>query len=104
MSRTMYQFNVYDTNQAYNNICYILSQKGFTNVQEKNENVWRWGTGLLTASKYIKVEIAADHVILVSAWIRPMLWSEMPLDNNFVGIIPKEELKSVITVLQNNIR
>ena len=104
MSRSVYQFNVADTNTAYNNMCYILSQKGFKNVLEKNENVWKWGTGLMTAVKYIKIEIPADHVILVSAWIRPLLWDEMPLDNSFVGVLPKEELKGVINVLQTYIR
>ena len=104
MARTMFQFNVADVNEAYNNICYILSQTGFKNITERNENIWRWGTGLMTAAKYIKPEIAGEHLIIVSAWIRPMLCSEMPLDDNFVGLIPKQELNGVINVLRNNIR
>ncbi len=104
MSRSFYQFNVNDTNQALNNITYILTHHGFKNKIENNENVWRWGTGFLTAPKYIRIDVPQDHVIVISAWIRPFLIGEVQIDDSFVGIIPKEEMKSVIRVLQQNIR
>ena len=103
MSRTYIQFNVQDTQQAYGKMCYILSQNGFKNVVEKNENLWKWGMGLLTAPKYIRIDIPRDHVIMVSAWIKPFMMGEMEIDNSFVELIPKEEMKSVIRVLQQNI-
>ena len=104
MSRSFYQFNVYDTKQAVDRICYILVNHGFKNVVEKNESVWKWGMGLMTAPKYIRIDVPQEHVIIVSAWIKTFLMGEMEIDNSFVGLIPKEEMKSVITVLQQNIR
>ena len=81
-------------------MCYILSQNGFKNVVEKNENLWKWGMGLLTAPKYIRIDIPRDHVIMVSAWIKPFMMGEMDDMLDALNVYAKEEqLKSDITEL-----
>ncbi len=104
MGRTTFQLNCSNNQAAYNTICTILTSRGYQYIFENNEYVWKQGIGVLTAVKYIKIEFPADHVILVTGWIRPLLFPEMALDNGFIGLIPKREALSVIDQIKANIR
>lgn len=79
-------------------------KEGFHLVDYKGEQVWKKGTGILTAPSYIKM-IYKDGVLHLEAWIRFL--GERAIDEGFVGIIPKrmhqkrvEELVGVLS--QNN--
>ncbi len=103
MSRTQIYFQSSNDQLNYKNICDILQYNNFRYVFEKNEYVWKWGTGFLTAIKYIKLEFPCPGQILIHAWIRPLLFPEMKLDNGFFGLIPKQELQSIITIISQYI-
>ncbi len=81
----------------------ILSSNGFhTTTLKSGENVWKKGTGLMTAMEFIKVDFAAGSA-QVYGWVQAGVGSvggrEMDL-NGFVAIVPKKSVKKVMDQLQ----
>lgn len=72
-------------------------------VIKTGENVWKNGTGLLTAMKYVKVEYGQDSFDL-SAWIQVGIGSvgggEMDL-NGIVGALPKRQLMKILEEIKS---
>ncbi len=68
------------------------------------ESVWKNGTGLMTAMKFIKVEYAQNN-ITISAWVQTGVGNvggnEMDL-TGFVAAIPKKQLLKVIEEIKSN--
>lgn len=81
----------------------ILTAKGFHPTTLKTgENVWKNGTGLMTAMKFIKPEYA-EGLVTLSAWIQAGIGSvggkEMDL-TGVVGAVPKKQLMKVLEELK----
>lgn len=72
----------------------MLQQKGYHLITENNENVWKCGSGIVTAMKYLKIEYVAANTVQVSGWIKNM-GMELGLEG-VVGALPKEQIMSVI--------
>jgi hypothetical protein len=76
----------------------ILVQNRFKRISYNGEEVWKKGTGLLTAMQYIKVEYGPGCIIL-SAWVQVGVGSvgggEMDL-KGVVAAVPKKSLMKVI--------
>ncbi len=103
MARSFYKFEVSDSAKAYEEICGILTQRGFKKTSAKKEEIWKWGTGLTCAPKYISIEIPEEHAIVIKAWVRSLVTGEMEIDSGFTAIIPKEQLKYVIRTIQESV-
>ncbi len=103
MSRTMFQLGCANSQAANSMICSILTSNGYRYILKNNEYIWKRG-GFWTAGKYIKIEFANPNTIVVSAWIKPFGFGEMQIDNSFVGVVPKQQLKSVLDQLVYNVR
>lgn len=99
MARTVINFQYNNGQGLYERIAYFLQQKGYKNIIENNENVWKCGVGFWTAMKYIKIEFAPNNIMVVSGWIRPIAGSEQDL-NGFVAAIPKKQVMNVIREMQ----
>lgn len=85
--------------EAQSKVETLLSSKGFRNIILKTgENVWKNGTGMMTAMKFIKIEYS-QNIIILSAWIQAGLGSvggsEMDL-TGIVGALPKRQLMKVL--------
>lgn len=88
-----------DFDTAESKVTGILARNGFKQITIKSgENVWKKGTGIMTAMQYVKTEFSADEVIL-SAWVQAGLGSvggsEMDL-TGFVAALPKRQLLKVL--------
>lgn len=79
----------------------LLMNKGYKSITERGENVWKCGVGLLTAIKYIKIEYAENNTLLVSGWIRAVGGNEQDLSGKFVCVVPKKQVRKVITEIQS---
>lgn len=80
----------------------FFNKEGFKYVNYKNEMVWKKGSGILTAPQYIKI-VYQNGTVFLDAWLRfailpGVFVGEMGLDG-FVGVIPKQALKSKIDAL-----
>lgn len=89
--------------QAEKTIHTILLNNGFhQTVLKSGENVWKKGTGLMTAMQFVKVEFSSEEVRL-SAWIQAGIGSfggsEMDL-TGIAGAIPKKSLMNVLTQIK----
>ena len=88
MKRSTYDYTI---NQSESMVRYIandfFAKEGFRLIDYHGEQVWKKGTGFLTAPSYIKLDYR-NGVLHLEAWIR--MWGERPLDNGFVGMIPKQ--------------
>ena len=111
MARTtiVTQFNC-KFEQAENIINNILSKNGFKQTTitvsythlratiNSGENVWKKGTGFLTAMQFIKIDFSSNE-FTISAWVQAGLGSvggnEMDL-TGVVAAIPKKQLLNVI--------
>ena len=82
--------------QAENIINNILSKNGFKQTTiNSGENVWKKGTGFLTAMQFIKIDFSSNE-FTISAWVQAGLGSnEMDL-TGVVAAIPKKQLLNVI--------
>ena len=85
--------------EAQEKISSILSKKKFKMTTIKTgENVWKKGTGLMTAMQFVKVDFGQNECVL-SAWIQVGLGSvgggEMDL-TGVVGALPKKQLMKVL--------
>lgn len=89
----------YKFEQAENIINNILSKNGFKQTTiNSGENVWKKGTGFLTAMQFIKIDFSSNE-FTISAWVQAGLGSvggnEMDL-TGVVAAIPKKQLLNVI--------
>ena len=80
--------------QAENIINNILSKNGFKQTTiNSGENVWKKGTGFLTAMQFIKIDFSSNE-FTISAWVQAGLGSvggnEMDL-TGVVAAIPKKQ-------------
>ncbi len=79
----------------------ILMSNGYRTYQYEGENIWKKGTGALTAMMYIKVEYD-QNMVAFQGWVMPGLGSaeiaEMALDGA-LGVIPKKACQKVIDQL-----
>lgn len=99
MSRTTIQMRYTDFNSLQSRLTALLQSRGYKNIVEKNEDVWKCGIGMLTAMKYIKIEYAANNTLIISGWVRVILGSEQDLDG-FVAAIPKKQVMNLIQEIQ----
>ncbi len=103
MARSVYSFHYSSFEDAKRTIETILSSNGYLNIEENGENVWKNGTGMLTAMKYIKIEFSAGQTVNVYGWIRPMMGQEQNL-NGIVAVIPKKSVEKLINQIGASIR
>lgn len=84
--------------EVQNTIEGVLAQSGFKKIQLNSEEVWKKGTGFLTAMQFIKVEYTENEVI-ISAWIKvgagSLTGGEQEL-SGVVGAVPKKSLMKVV--------
>ncbi len=99
MARTTLTLTYTDINGLQDNLAALLKSKGYKNINENNENVWKCGIGFWTAIKYIKIEFAQNNSIVISGWIRPAFGSEQNLEG-IVGALPKKQVMNVIKQMQ----
>ena len=104
MARTTLEIAYHsDFDQAEKTISRILTSNGFNQTTSKSgENVWKKGSGLMTAMQFIKTDFATDKVIF-SAWVQVGIGSvggeEMDL-TGFAAGFPKKQLMKVLQVLK----
>lgn len=103
MARTIIKTNYTNFDGLQNRLSNLLQQKGYKNINENNENVWKCGVGFWTAMKYIKIEFAENNTLVISGWIRPMAGNEQDL-NGVVCILPKKQVMNVIKEIQSLIK
>lgn len=103
MARTTIKVTYTNFDGLQNNLSALLKSKGYKNISENNENVWKCGIGFLTAIKYIKFEFAENNTIIISGWIRPAFGNEQDLEG-FVGALPKKQVMNVIQKMKELIR
>ncbi|MGN0459483.1 MAG: hypothetical protein ACI4HL_01070 [Ruminococcus sp.] len=99
MARTTIKLAYKDNaDKAYKTATSILMENGFKEISRNGETVWKKGTGLLSAMKFVKLELDENSIIL-SAWVQAGLGSaggsEMALDG-VVLAVPKKSLMKVI--------
>ena len=105
MARTIVTFSFRCSfDEAEKKVAAILSGHNFSQVTLKTgENVWKKGTGLLTAMKFVKVEYSQTQITL-SAWVQSGIGSvggkEMEL-KGAVAALPKQQLLKVIGEIKN---
>jgi len=80
----------------------FLASKGYYSQSYGAETVYRNGSGMMTAGKFIKFSKAPDG-ILVEAFIIAYGSVELGL-KGFTGIIPKKSLKKVVNEVINIIQ
>ncbi len=85
----------------------FLAKKGFALTDYvNNEQVYRLGSGVWTARKYLTYHFQENKLILES-WISMSsgkgTGDEMPLDNGFFAKVPKSQLKKIIDELATTI-
>ncbi len=104
MSRTITQVKVTrDKDNVMLVATNILKTHDFHPFDYKGEQVFKKGMGLMSASKYIKVDFVEneetkDRIVTISGWIRSFGLTEDNLEG-FVGVIPKESVKAAINAL-----
>lgn len=88
MGRSVYDYTL---NQPQSLIQYIandyFAKEGFRLINYRGEQVWKKGTGMMTAPSYIKINYQ-NGVLHLEAWIRCL--GERALDKGFLAIIPKK--------------
>lgn len=99
MSRSIFKINYNKPfNEVQNTISNVLIQNNFNKIFRNSEEIWKKGSGLLTAMQFIKVEFTENEVVL-SAWIETGIGSfsggEQDL-SGVVGAIPKKSLMKVV--------
>ena len=99
MSRTVVNMNYRNFQGLQERIFGLLQSRGYKNIIENNENVWKCGVGFWTAMKYVKIEYAPNNTLVVSGWIRPVMGSEKDLSGT-VGLVPKKQVMNLISEIQ----
>lgn len=76
-----------------------LSKNKYSLIKYGDEDVYKLGNGIWTARKLIKYNIDDSKVVL-ECWISMGIGNnpntELELDEKFVGLLPKRQLKSVV--------
>lgn len=79
----------------------VLMSSGYRPYLYEGENIWKKGTGAMTAMMYIKIEYD-QTMVAFQGWVMPGLGSaeiaEMGLDGA-LGVIPKKACQKVIDQL-----
>ncbi len=79
----------------------VLTRNGYHPYRYEGENIWKKGTGAMTAMMYIKVDYD-QTMVAFQGWVMPGLGSadiaEMGLDGT-LGVIPKKACRKVIEQL-----
>ena len=96
-----------DFEEAQSIIEKIMDSNGFNkSVINTGENVWKKGTGLLTAMQFIKIEFSQEE-FSIYAWVQMGLGNfgggEMDL-TGFVAAIPKTALINTIEQIKNGFK
>lgn len=99
MARTTIQAQYTNFDGLQVRLSALLQSKGYKNITENNENVWKCGVGFLTAMKYIKIEFAENHTLLISGWVRVVAGGEQNL-TGLVAALPKKQVMNVIKEIQ----
>ena len=101
MSRTIIRVPHNKTeNEIKNLVEPFLMQNSFSRLLYNNiEEVWRKGTGMMTAMQYIKLKYE-ENTLILSAWIQDGVGNviggkERDL-SGITGVIPKKSLKKTI--------
>lgn len=101
MSRTCVNIplNNQNPNQLHERIKAILSSDGYKEkTYQKNEIVWKKGTGMLTAMHFIKLDYQ-PNMLVVSGWISSgiggLTFGEKDL-SGFFAAIPKKSVQNTI--------
>lgn len=100
-----------DPNAIDNAVAQLLRQEGYELTQYNetglNETVWKKGTGMATAMKFIKL-FYQPNILVISGWtssgIGSITVNEMPL-KGIVGAVPKKScmntIKMVVQIAQS---
>lgn len=98
MSRSIYDYTI---NKPDDFIQFVsndfFKKEGFQLINYKGEQLWKRGTGMVTAANYIKLQYG-NGVIHIEAFIKS--FGEQNLEG-FYGAIPKSQLKSRVDTLVN---
>lgn len=95
MSRSCFSFHYSSFDRTKTIIESELVKNGYKYKNENGENIWKCGSGILTAMKYIKIEFSGKQEVKIYGWIRPIAASEQNLDG-IVAAIPKKQVLKVI--------
>ena len=94
-----------DPNAIDNAVAQLLRQEGYELTQYNetglNETVWKKGTGMATAMKFIKL-FYQPNILVISGWtssgIGSITVNEMPL-KGIVGAVPKKSCMNTIKMV-----
>ena len=105
MARTIITLPYYVSyNEVINNLELFLLKKGFKKIVTNNEEVWKKGTGMLTAMQFLKFQFTENREVMISGWVQAGLGSvgfnEMDLSGT-VAAIPKRSLLKTIDELKS---
>lgn len=83
----------------------VLKKNGYKQVDYKGEQVWKKGTGLMTAMEFIKIEYSPSY-LTIYGWTQVGVGkaglSEMSLDG-VVAMLPKKAVMKVIEQIRASI-
>ena len=105
-SRTFVQVPIsVDPNLLNNALAALLSDKGYSQTVYKEsgvqEVVWKKGTGMASAMKYIKL-MYQPNMLIISGWLCPGMFSlticEIPLKGGY-AFIPKKSCMKIVEKL-----
>lgn len=92
-----------DPQMAFNQIYQMLTASGFKYIQYQNENVFRKGTGTLTAPTFVKVTFYGQTV-QVEAWLKYALFPGVFVGElgmtGFVGCAVKGTMKNAVRQIE----
>ena len=103
-SRTFVQMPLYtDPNTVNNALSTMLSGEGFSLTHYKasgiDELVWKKGTGLATAMRFIKLEYQ-PNMLIISGWVCPGMFgltiAEISLKSGIVAAVPRKSCMKVV--------
>lgn len=103
MARSTFKVTYTNSEGLQDKLSSFLQQKGYKNITENNERVWKCGSGFLTAMKYIKIEFSENNTLHISAWIRPILGNEQDL-NGLLAALPKKQVMDVVKEIHSLVR
>ncbi len=103
MSRSCFTFHYTSFEETKKLIVAELTNSGYKNKSENGENVWKNGSGMMTAMKYIKIEFSQNQEVKIYGWIRAIASSEQNLDGIFAAL-PKKQVLKVIKKIGDSIK
>lgn len=98
MSRSVSVFtSPFEPNAVFNAFGQFMQSEGFKLVQKNGEQLWKKGTGMLTAPQYAKLSVTNDGNYVLEAWIKfailPGVYVGEMGTKGFLGAVPKQMLK-----------